>query len=368
MLTIRPDDILLTGDQTFDTTIKNQSLQIVKTDEQGRFTYLNRLFCEATGIRDTDYIGKHYLELVLPEDHELCRSVFRECLQAPAVMQRVLLRKHTDSGIAGVQWEFIRLDDAAQHFKEILCIGHDVTPLVRQQEILQGLVATTSRQNERLKDFTYIISHNIRSHVANLSGIIDNVDLDDKQDAAYSLELLKISVGALDNTIRHLNEVISIQSENNLPLAALNVTDEVHKVVDLLRQPVQEARAEIQLDLGSAETLETNPAYLESILLNILSNALKYRDPDRQLKIRLTLYEQAQFKVIKVSDNGIGIDLARNMDKLFKMFGTFNGNRDARGLGLFIVKTQVEALGGKITVDSEPGEGSTFSVYFPTPA
>lgn len=180
MITINRNNILLNGDELTGTTIKNQSLQVVKTDENGHFIYLDRLFCDLAGIREADFIGRHYLELVLPEDHEKCARTFNACLAALGQMQRLLLRKHAPGGIVSTEWQFICLD--SQLVNEVLCLGHDVTPFVRMQENLENLVNLTSRQNEWLRDFTYIISHYIRSHVANLSGIMNGIDKDDPDD------------------------------------------------------------------------------------------------------------------------------------------------------------------------------------------
>ena len=106
------------------------------------------------------------------------------------------------------------------------------------------------------------------------------------------------------------------------------------------------------------------PSYLESILLNLMTNAIKYRSADRDPQIRLSAETEGDYTVLSVQDNGIGIDLDTHGKKLFGMYKTFHSNKDARGLGLFITKTQVEAMGGKIVVDSKPNEGSTFKIYF----
>ncbi|SDF28648.1 PAS domain S-box-containing protein [Mucilaginibacter pineti] len=364
MLTISRNNILLDSNQPADTTIKNQSLYVVRTDQAGRLTHLNRLFCESTGISDQDYLGKPYIDLVLPEDRDRCNDTFKACLEAPGEPQRVLLRKRGPKGIGSTQWEFICLDKEEDSTREVLCLGHDVTQLVKKQENLENLVKITSRQNERLKEFTYIISHNIRSHVANLSGIINGIDRDDPADVDYSLELLKVSVGALDSTIQHLNDIITIQQDIKVPLKSLKLKSEILKTARLLQQQISDASAELKVEVDAEERLTTNPAYLESILLNLISNALKYRHPERQAVITVSIENEKDFRILRVSDNGLGIDLERNGAKLFKMFSTFHGNRDARGVGLFIVKTQVEALGGKIEVDCEPKKGCIFSVYF----
>ena len=364
MITIKRHNVFVGDSSQGDSSIKNKSLHIIMTDYVGNLTYLNPLFCESTGIKEDDYLGRHYLDIVLPQDHDKCTKTFKECLNYANESKQALLKKNTDEGTDSILWEFTRLDDEQHNFKEVLCIGYDVTPLVKKQENLERLIAVTSKQNERLLDFTYIISHNIRSHVANLSGIISCVDLNDKDDLEYSLELLKISVSALDDTIHHLNDIITIQSEGNLPQKKLNLKKAVVKTVQLLYEQLVEADIDLEINIDSSITISTNPAYLESIIQNLITNAIKYRHTDRKSKIVVSHKEEEFFQLLIVTDNGIGIDLSRNGGRLFKLYETFNGNIDAHGVGLYIVKTQVEAMGGKVTVDSTFGKGTTFTVYF----
>ena len=110
--------------------------------------------------------------------------------------------------------------------------------------------------------------------------------------------------------------------------------------------------------------IKYNPAYLESIILNFLSNAVKYSHPQRTPVISFDLFHENNKPVLSITDNGIGIDLKRNGDKLFGMYKTFHGNPDARGIGLFITKNQIEFMGGHVEAESELNVGSTFKIFF----
>ena len=120
----------------------------------------------------------------------------------------------------------------------------------------------------------------------------------------------------------------------------------------------------IKNDIATNVTVNYNPAYLESIILNFLSNAVKYSHSQRQPVILLSCFYEGNKPVLTITDNGVGIDLKRHGDKLFGMYKTFHGNTDARGLGLFISKSQIEFMGGRVEVESELNEGSTFKIYF----
>jgi signal transduction histidine kinase len=106
------------------------------------------------------------------------------------------------------------------------------------------------------------------------------------------------------------------------------------------------------------------PAYLQSIALNFITNAIKYRHPDRPAIVSIDAKKMDKWIILSVADNGIGIDLEQHGHKLFGMYKTFHGNSDARGIGLFITKNQIEAMGGKVEVESTAGFGTKFNIYF----
>jgi signal transduction histidine kinase len=135
-------------------------------------------------------------------------------------------------------------------------------------------------------------------------------------------------------------------------------------IVDSIKVLFTNAVAKINYNFDEEAYLATNPAYLESIILNLLTNSLKYKSPARPLTIDISFFRKGDHNVFIFKDNGLGIDLNQHGEKIFGMYKTFNGNLDAKGLGLFIIKTQIEALGGKIEVESEVDQYTAFKVYF----
>jgi PAS domain S-box-containing protein len=357
---------LLKENNYYKLIIENNSFYIIKTDLEGKYTYMNPFFCKMLSIKWEDWIGKYSMSLIIPEDHQICIDTVTACFAEPEISHWVILRKPVPKGIIATQWEFKMLTNDVGVPSEILCIGHDITSLVLRQEELEELVGITSDQNKRLVNFTYIISHNIRSHVANIIGLVnmneaDENDLDDKT----ALKFIKTSTNSLDATIRNLNEIISIQSNTKLPLKDINVQFEITRIINSIQILISNAETTINYLFDPEQHLNTNPAYFESILLNLITNAIKYKSPTLTLIINIGLYEEGDFKVLTFNDNGLGIDLKKHQSQLFGMYNTFHGNQDARGLGLFIVKTQIEALRGRIEVKSLLNEGTTFSVFFP---
>ena len=220
-----------------------------------------------------------------------------------------------------------------------------------------------SEQNKRLLNFSYIVSHNLRSHTSNIqliADLLENSKSKDEQDEMITL-LKKVSQ-SLDETMRNLNEVVNIRNNINLKIENLNLNNFIENTLSLLKPQIENKSAIVENNASDDIFIEYNRAYLESILYNFISNALRYSHPDRNPIITLSFNKNE--KSLSIKDNGIGIDLKRNKEDLFGMYKTFNNNPDAKGLGLFLTKNQIDAMGGKIETESELGIGTNFIIYF----
>ncbi|MGJ8683276.1 MAG: sensor histidine kinase [Nonlabens sp.] len=219
-------------------------------------------------------------------------------------------------------------------------------------------------QNERLVHFAHIVSHNLRSHASNLQLTLQTFD-DVKEPGeveVFNSYLHDIS-SSLNQTLRHLNEVVTINTELQIK-ENVDIEAVFNKVLLGFKQELEDIKAVVIYDFAELLSVEYVPAFLESVFINLISNAIKYRDPARALKITVKTKVRNKRQLLVVKDNGLGIDLERHGNKIFHMYRTFHANEDAQGVGLFLVKSKVEALGGDITVKSELGKGSSFSIRF----
>lgn len=240
----------------------------------------------------------------------------------------------------------------------------DISESRKRREELKHFAEVTSEQNKRLLSFTYIVSHNVRSHVANLLGILNILKNDDEKTRETFIPLMHESVYNLDESLRNLNDIVNIQTQMNLTRKPIKLHEVLEKTMLNLKLAINHSEAEIQNLVPKSFKLKTNAAYLDSILLNLLSNAIKYRSSERKPKIEVGIEINGPETILYVSDNGLGIDLEKHKHVVFGMYKTFHKNKDAKGLGLFITKTQVEALGGKIDLESEVNKGTVVRVYF----
>ena len=214
-------------------------------------------------------------------------------------------------------------------------------------------------------NFSYIVSHNLRSHASNILGITELIENSSSpQERDEMIRLLKTVGENLNETLLNLNNVVNIQSNMDVIIEPLNLNDYIQRTLETLNAQILRKNVVFVNDVDESFIINYNRAYLESILLNLFSNAIRYSHEDRSPVISLACFEEDAQQVLSVSDNGIGIDLKKYGDKMFGMYQTFNGNPDARGYGLFITKNQIEAMGGKIEVESQINQGTTFKVYF----
>ncbi len=220
-------------------------------------------------------------------------------------------------------------------------------------------------QNKRLFNFAHIVSHNLRSHTSNLSLVVELLNSTESKDEKLELiNSVEDIASSLNDTIEHLNEVVTIQTSTNKSKSLVKFSESLKRVKISIGQIITKNRAIINSDFSEIDTINYIPAYLESILLNLITNSIKYKHPERDPIINIKSYIENSKLVLEITDNGIGIDLEKFGDKLFGMYKTFHYNKDAVGIGLFITKNQIEALHGEINVFSEVEKFTTFKITF----
>ena len=239
----------------------------------------------------------------------------------------------------------------------------DVTLNKKNENQLKSSLNEVNHQNKRLQNFAYIVSHNLRSYVNNLAFMINlHEESAEREDRSEIFTHVKTISSGLSTMVDHLNEIVKIESEIKIEKTLINLELLFTTIVNALQSNISSANATINFDFTKCPFIYYLPAYLESIFFNLLSNAIKYRDPNRQSVIKCESFKEKESSYIIFEDNGIGIDLKTNGDKIFGMYQTFHKNEDAQGIGLYITRNQVEALGGTITVESTVNVGTKFIV------
>jgi len=246
-----------------------------------------------------------------------------------------------------------------------LGIATDVTDLKKAKIDLEILANQLQRKNNQLVNFNRVISHNLRSPIVNLATILNfyKTTTDQAKKEVY-IEKFEAIVKQMTGIFSEFVDILKIQEDTTKDKELLSLEDALKKSKIMLAGAILEAHAQISHDFTALPEILYPKSYLESIFLNLLSNAIKYRSPGRDPIIHCRAYTSKGQMILTVKDNGLGIDMKKYGSFLFGLNHTFHGHPEAKGVGLYITKTQVEAMGGSIMAESEVNVGTTFTIVF----
>jgi signal transduction histidine kinase len=243
-------------------------------------------------------------------------------------------------------------------------VARDISEKTRTQEELFA-------QNQDLQQFTYIVSHNLRAPLANALGLVEMLGQEaaDTPEFEQTRTFLEHNLHQLDQVLRDINTILTIRDKQNLTaLEQVELPTLVQQVVASLQDVLDECDGTVQIDIAAGLHLAANRAYLYSIFFNLLSNSIKYRAAQRPLRVTIAATRGAAGDTtLTVADNGSGFDQEQAGTNVFKLYQRFHPQQPGRGVGLYLVKTHVESMGGHIEVASRVNEGARFSLFLPPP-
>ncbi|RKR80166.1 PAS domain S-box-containing protein [Mucilaginibacter gracilis] len=357
----------------------SSQVSILSTNLDGIITSINKGSENLLGYTAQDLVGKftpavlHTAEEIEERSNELTLlfgkdirgfDVFVEFVKQGRFETREWTYVRKDGTHFPVQLIVTGIKNQQGQITGYLGVGTDISKIKAVENEVKAVLDLTNDQNKRLLNFAHIVSHNLRSHSSNLKMLLDYIKTEDNEESRREIfGMLNDAASNLQETITHLNEVVAINTNLEESLKTLNLWSAVNGAIGSINALLSGANGICINNVDPDEEIKGFPAYIDSVLLNTLTNAIKYRSPARQLVIEVFAKRMGNFVVLSIQDNGLGIDLERNGDKIFGMYKTFHGNKDARGIGLFITKNQVEAMGGKMEVESQVDKGSTFKIF-----
>ena len=304
------------------------------------------------------------LDFYADEDKEKAAAIFMECAEGHSFSTTLKMQTYHKNQF----WARAIGKPIYDNLGEIIGIQgvfQDITDDKQKElELLKSLKLIES-QNAKLNNFANVITHSLRSHASNLKMTLalldDTTDEIDKEELSQGLHAISESI---TTTVGHLSELGSIQSKAQEPKEKVSFKKILENVKNNLRRTLTDSRSEIFTDFSEVPSILYIPSYLESILVNLITNAVKYRHPERSPVIEIYSYIENDSTFLMVKDNGIGIDLEKYGNRIFNIYQTFHNHKDAEGVGLFLVRNKIESLQGTISVQSEVGKGSTFTIRF----
>ena len=338
---------------------------IVIANENGEAVWANQAYLDLTGLCMGEVIGQKpgYLSIG-PETDLNASSLMRKAIKNKESIKITILNYNKNKEKYWFELNITTVFDSNNNFINFIGVGRNVTHRIEKEFELKRLLDVTSSQNNKLYNFTHIVSHNIRSHTSNLSMVVDVIEnTDDIEEKLSYFDLFKEGTEKLSESIEYLNEIITIQQKTNIEKTKIQLKNEIEKTKMALSLAIKDSEIKITHTIPDDLLVTAIPAYLDSILLNLFTNAIKYKSPERKATLEISYEIIDNYTVINFKDNGLGLNLKKNGHKIFGMYKTFHGNEDAKGIGLFITKNQLEAMDGKIEIESEVGQGSNFKIY-----
>ena len=349
------------------TVVDNLPLNLYIKDLESRKILVNKAECSYMGFTNAEQLlGKSDFDLYDKKIAQLSRDEDLYVMNNGAsILGKETISVRKDGSVTHFLTSKIPLYDQHNEVYGLMGISLDISDLKQKEAELRDLINVTSQQNKKLINFAHIVSHNLRSHTANFSMLLDFlVSEEDPKEKNRIIHMLTEASDNLLETLDNLNEVVAINTNVNIEKVSVCLNERVKALEKTLSAYLINHNASIKNEIPEGTRVKVVPAYLDSILMNFLTNAVKYKHPERDPLIRLTARKNKNFLELAIEDNGLGIDLDKYGDKLFGMYKTFHSHKDARGIGLYITKNQIEAMNGKITASSEVGKGTIFKIYF----
>lgn len=350
---------------SFEEIFNNTYNGIVILTLDGDWIKVNDSIVDLLGYTKHDLYNMKMENIIFRDDLGVHATKYDKLIQGEIHRYKVKQRYfHKDGSIVWVLISASLIYNSDGMPMQMIWQFSDITNRKLNQDKLKLMLRVVREQNERLTSFADIITHNLRSHSGNLftiKGFLEDEYPWLKENENFTL--LENAIDNLKETVSHLTEVAKIKQLDTNQLEVLNLYDYIEKAIYNVAAVAKNTNTTIINDIDEELYVKGVPAYLDSIVLNFLTNAIKYRSDKRLPQIELTSCLENEYVVFKIADNGMGIDLEKYGDKLFQLYKTFHTKRDAIGLGLFITKNHIESLGGKVEVTSEVDVGSEFSIY-----
>ncbi len=355
------------NEQLLQTLIDNLPLNVYIKDLQLRKILVNKSesrflgtnnSAELLGKSDFEIYGKEMAEIFREEDLNVINT-----LKPIMGKESIIVKKNGLSNSFLISKIPLIGEDGRAY--GLVGISMDITELKQKEDELRGLINVTSLQNKKLINFAHIVSHNLRSHAANFSMLLEFLGKEeDVEERQKILEMLGSASENLMETLDNLNEVVAINRNIKLEKQPVNLNEKINTVVNQLNCFLTKNKAKIINEIPETVSVKVIPEYIEGILTNFITNAVKYKRTGIAPVVHLKVRHEDNYTVLSIQDNGQGIDLKKYGDKLFGMYKTFHKSKESRGIGLFITNNQIEAMNGKIVTQSEVGKGTTFNIYF----
>ncbi|MCO4294597.1 PAS domain-containing sensor histidine kinase [Solitalea sp. MAHUQ-68] len=344
------------------------------SSKQGYVLELNQQYADMLGYTRRELVGTFWTDFSPPEYKELTLNLYHRLLKKEIscfTYEKEYIRKDKSR-----IWVEISVQSKKNEFDNIeyfIVLARDIddrkkTLLKLDAEMKQNeaLISKLKFQNEQLKEFANLISHNLRAPVGSMIGLLELYDsgiVDYKQSIGVFSEQYRNLTYSLLDTINTIGSALDIKDRSEVKKEKVSFKEILNTVIISLLGKAKDLDFDLITDF-ELEEITYSKSYLISIIQNLLSNSLKYRSTERKLRVEIKTYYTNEQEIMEFSDNGTGINLEQNSRNIFGLHKTFHTNKDSKGVGLFLTRKHVEAMGGKIFAESKQNYGIKFTLIF----
>lgn len=338
----------------------------------GKLMDVNNALVKATGVPRENLLGTDFS--IYFQNPGKARKIYEEVFEKEIIVDYPLTIKHKNGHLTEVLYNASVYKDDSGKVIGAFASARDITLQKELNELEQIKKVEQKREeytnllelkNTQLLDFCNIVSHNLRAPLTNISMLVDIIKLAETDEERMEImSKIKPVAQHLNEVFNELLESVQIREDTEIQSDRLNLEEMLNAVLVNYETQIKAFEADINVDFSAAAEVVFPQKYLESILANLIGNSLKYRSPERKLSLEVRTEKTPEGIILSVADNGLGIDLERHSNALFKIRKVFHDHPEAKGFGLFLIKTQIDSMGGEIWAESAPNVGSTFYVKF----
>ncbi|UPT66875.1 MAG: PAS domain S-box protein [Sphingobacteriales bacterium JAD_PAG50586_3] len=346
----------------------DESSIVAITDPKCIINYVNDNYCKIAGHKCEDLVGKGYSIInsdCNPPDHlkELLATISKG-----KIWHGDLCDIAKDGTIYWIENTIVPfLNDKGKPWQYV-AIGSNITDRINAEHQREKMLEDIVQRNKDLEQFAYIVSHNLRSPLANIMGFTEELKqkTNTEEQNQLFLDYLAVSVNKLDTVINDLNNILQVKHQVNELKETISLTQVLQDTETMLSNIIDSQDIKIKSDFSAIDEIKTIKSYLYSIFYNLITNSIKYRRSTVKSTIHIKSKTLPGFIILTFKDNGMGIDMAKQGENLFGLYKRFHTTvAEGKGVGLYITKTQIESIGGKIKVTSKVNSGTEFSIQLP---
>lgn len=354
---------LRASEQHLKSLLDNTPDLIARFDQNLKYIFVNKALLEA-GKQQATFTGSQPEDSLKLDDSEEMYQLVQEALRTGKERDYYF----TKLSSTGEKHYYTRLipefNEGKEEVQSILSISTDITALKQAERKIISNNEQLSEMFERMDNFVHAVAHDLRAPIVNMK-MLSQLILKEEEQEQQKIFVAEIgnAVHKLDNTLNGLIQIIEMENEHEIKFSKVDFKEILREVKSELQHKIAAEQANIETDFAEVPSIFYVEAYLESILKNLISNAIKYRSPERNPLIQVKTEYQGEFIVLTVADNGRGIDMEEHGRNLFKPFKRFHRETEGMGVGLYVIKYMVTKNGGHIEVESNVGEGTTFRIF-----